>query len=213
MSDPKEEEISLQDNISASGDLADELHVYHAVDIAEASGCQSNVQSENSLSEKHKKKKKRPNHAKRDFSSDSSESESDDYSKRRKKSKATKINNQDLKTARLLLRDKQECLAKNDKHLFGSEFKEELKEWSKTKKEASEMTLALGGGKTKSRTRRRWSTMTHLLSLKVNDRNKRNRIKTNCPSVKASESFTGSKKIRRQRQLPWKWFQRGNKRG
>ncbi|CAC5404629.1 unnamed protein product [Mytilus coruscus] len=36
---------------------------------------------------------------------------------------------------------------KNDKHLFGSEFKEELKEWTKTKKEASEMALALGGKK------------------------------------------------------------------
>ncbi|CAC5372562.1 unnamed protein product [Mytilus coruscus] len=58
-----------------------------------------------------------------------------------------RINNQDSKKARSLLRNKQKCLAKNDKHLFGSEFKEELKEWSKTKKEASEMALALGGKK------------------------------------------------------------------
>ncbi|CAC5393413.1 unnamed protein product [Mytilus coruscus] len=348
MSDLKDDVVSLEDN-SASGELADELHVDHTADMEEARGSQSYVQSDNSLTEKHKKKRKRPKYAKRDFPSDSSESESEDYSHRRKKSKATKyvskskksskkddfssdsesdkevrsvisetisnltysdkngnkschrfnphkkektglqffedmelflddnfnrfipshkvqelilntmpvpsyegffirsidplvfsimeeqsrstntqldkdfvsiqtklidtmgplgnlwmlfedirikidkgcddpsaqahvdnvdfrhildlkticlvgqsnvainyqrrlsilqrINNQDSKKARSFLRDKQEYLAKNDKHLFGSEFKEELKEWSKTKKEASEMALALGGKK------------------------------------------------------------------
>ncbi|CAG2241755.1 unnamed protein product [Mytilus edulis] len=91
MSELKDDEVSLEDN-SASGDLADELHVDHTADIDEARGhgSQSYVQSDNSLTNKHKKKRKRPKYAKRDFPSDSSESESEDYSHRRKNYKATK---------------------------------------------------------------------------------------------------------------------------
>ncbi|CAC5393416.1 unnamed protein product [Mytilus coruscus] len=260
MSDLKDDEVSLEDN-SASVDLADELYVDHMTDIEEARVSQSYVQSDNSLTEKHKKKRKRPKYAKRDFPSDSSESESEDYSHSKvwQKSKTSskkddfssdsesdkegftirsidplifsimeeqsrstntqldkafvsiqtklidtmgplgnlwmlfedirskidkgcddpsaqaqvdnvdfrhildllekticlvgqsnvtinyqrrlsilqRINNQDSKKARSLLRDKQECLAKNGKRLFGSEFKEELKEWSKTGKKKS----------------------------------------------------------------------------
>lgn len=55
-----------------------------------------------------------------------------------------KINNQDVKKARTLLKEKQECLSKHDKHLFGDNFKDELKEYTKTRKEVSEMATALG---------------------------------------------------------------------
>ena len=55
--------------------------------------------------------------------------------------------NEDSKKARTLLRDNQDCLASNDKFLFGNDFKEELKEWGKARKEASEMARALGGKK------------------------------------------------------------------
>jgi len=55
--------------------------------------------------------------------------------------------NEDSKKARTLLRDNQDCLASNDKFLLGKDFKEELKEWGKARKEASEMARALGGKK------------------------------------------------------------------
>ncbi|CAG2251239.1 unnamed protein product [Mytilus edulis] len=153
MSELKDDEVSLEDN-SASGDLADELHVDHTADIDEARGhgSQSYVQSDNSLTNKHKKKRKRPKYAKRDFPSDSSESESEDYSHRRKnlrpQSMAEKVKHPQRRMTLLPIPSRTEkTKSKNDKHLFGNEFKEELKEWSKTKKEASEMALALGGKK------------------------------------------------------------------
>lgn len=99
MSDLKDDEVSLEDN-SVSGDLADELHVDHTDDIEEARGSQSYVQRDNSLTNKHKKKRKRPKYAKRDFPSDSSESESEDYSNRRKKSKATKYGSKSKKSSK-----------------------------------------------------------------------------------------------------------------
>ncbi|VDI12579.1 Hypothetical predicted protein [Mytilus galloprovincialis] len=101
MSELKDDEVSLEDN-SASGDLADELHDDHAADIEEARGhgSQSYVQSDNSLTDKHKKKRKRPKYAKRDFPSDSSDSESEDYSHRRKKSKATKYGRKSITSSK-----------------------------------------------------------------------------------------------------------------
>ncbi|CAC5420575.1 unnamed protein product [Mytilus coruscus] len=66
----------------------------------EARVSESYVQSDNSLTEKHKKKRKRPKYAKRDFPSDSSESESDDYSHRSKKSKATKHGRKSKKSSK-----------------------------------------------------------------------------------------------------------------
>lgn len=45
--------------------------------------------------------------------------------------------------SRALLKDKNSVLSKNDDFLFGKEFKEELKEYSKTRKEASDMAPAL----------------------------------------------------------------------
>ncbi|CAC5367716.1 unnamed protein product [Mytilus coruscus] len=236
MSDLKDEEVSLEDN-SASGDLADELHVDHTADIEEARVSESYVQSDNSLAEKHKKKRKRPKYAKHRKNlkpqsmaekaknpqrrmtflpilrrsvisetvsnltySDKNGNKSYHRFNPHKKEKTGLKFSKDMelflddnfnrfiashKVQELILNTmpvipyegftirsidplifsimeeqsrntntqldkafvKQECLAKNDKHLFGSEFKEELKEWSKTKKEASEMALVLGGKK------------------------------------------------------------------
>jgi len=50
----------------------------------------------------------------------------------------------DPKKSRALLKDKNSVLSKNYDFLFGKEFKEELKEYSKTRKEASDMAAALG---------------------------------------------------------------------
>ncbi|CAC5404239.1 unnamed protein product [Mytilus coruscus] len=100
MSDSKEDEISLQDNFSASGDLADELHVDHAADIDEARGYQSNVRSDNSLSEKHIKKRKGQSMPSGIFLLIHQSRRVMTISKRRKRSKATKYGSRNKKSSK-----------------------------------------------------------------------------------------------------------------
>ncbi|CAG2204308.1 unnamed protein product [Mytilus edulis] len=88
---------------------------------------------------------------------------------------------------------------KNGKHLFGKELKKELKKWSKTEKEASEIALALGGKKNSHKKK----VINYGIPRQVHQSQRWEPIESHqrqtALSVKTSESFTGSKNLRRQR--------------